>query len=109
MIFLLNLFSSIGLWVLTFMNVGSPQSGQNGLQYIWSFHSSVAGWSENYYFHPALGIVGLVISLCTFCNVKYRLKRPDYYKTPIELLPIIVLFILIVYHYNQIPYPYNNG
>ena len=108
-IFFLNLFLSFALWAYTFAHLGSPETVQNGLWCWWSFHSSVAGLLEYHYFHPLLGIIGLVISILTFCNVKYRLKRADYYKTPIEFLPIIVLFILIVYHYNHIPKPYNLG
>lgn len=111
-IFFLNLVLSFALWAYTYAHVGSPETGQNGLWCLWGFNNrgwGGSGWENHHYFHPLLGVLGLVILLSTFCNVKYRLKRAYYYKTPIELLPIIVFFILIAYHYNHIPKPYNMG
>ena len=108
-IFFLNLVLSFALCVYTFTHLDNPKRGlQNGL---WGFNSSEwrdSGWEYSYYFHPLLGIIGLMISILTFCNVKYRLNKADYPKILIELLPIFAVAILIFCHYNYIPKPYLN-
>ncbi|MEZ4885194.1 MAG: hypothetical protein R3E32_10745 [Chitinophagales bacterium] len=108
--FFLNLALSSYLWVYTFSHLGYPESGlQNGL---WGFNSSELGdlgWEYCYYFQPLLGVLGLIISLSTFCNIKYRLNKADYRKIFIELLPIFAVGILIFCHYNFIEKPYFNG
>lgn len=113
LIFYINLFLVLSLWTVTFLNIGVPELGvQNGLWCRDSFRNTGwggSGWEERHYFHPILGIVGLIITLSTFCNIKYRLKRADFHKTLIELLPIIAVGILIFYHYNYITKPYFNG
>ncbi|MGB1241827.1 MAG: hypothetical protein ACPG49_04860 [Chitinophagales bacterium] len=108
-IFFLNLLLAIGLWAFTFMKIDSTVGYlQNGLWHLTFIQYD--NWTDNHhYFHPILGSMGIIISFCTFCNVKYRLKRAKYYKTLIELLPIIVFFVLVAYHYNYIPKPYFNG
>ncbi len=107
--FFLNFILSSFLWIYTFIHLGYPERGfQNGL---WSFNSlewGDLGWEYCYYFHPLLGILGFVISLSTFGNIKYRLNRADYRKFFIELLPIIAIGILIFCHYNYITKPYFN-
>ncbi|MGB0929661.1 MAG: hypothetical protein ACPGVB_02715 [Chitinophagales bacterium] len=56
-------------------------------------------------FHNSFALIGMLISILSFYNIKYRIYQTNYRKILLDLIPVALFCLLVYYHFYCIPQP----